>query len=184
MRRVFAAFAFASIVLGCTPLDFIDTGAAEVTLTRGDKAPLVLVHDPAESQIALTPPVGGVLELLFQFQDPFVALTLRVDESRVSEGERVTLPSDQETLFFGVAFDDAEFISTAQGADGFVEITTLQIDEAAGFAELGATFDVALPAADPMLGEVTTASGFVEASVGSPAAGRSPRDDARIQSAR
>lgn len=155
----------------CAPLgglDGFDDGAAEVTLQRGDAEPLQLVHNTALSDLSLTPPVDGIVELSFAFQDPFVTLTLRVDANAFPAGERVPLPTEAAALRLAIAFDDVSFVSTAPGAQGALELQVLEVGEDS--AALSAFLDVDLPSEDASLVETLAATGFVEASYGDPAA--------------
>jgi hypothetical protein len=143
----------------------LDTGAADVTLTVGEEEPLRLVHDATLSQIALTPPVEGEVELTFAFQDPLVDLTLRVNANEVSEGDRVELPVAPEQLFLSVQTDTDEYVST-DGSSGTVELLILFVDEDAGAAEVNAQILTTLVSSDPMSDATVDVDGFVEARVG------------------
>ena len=164
-----AVCCLAAVCVGCAPFD-LDSGTAEVEIQRGDEEVLVLIHDPTKSQVALTPPVDGEVELAFTYQDPLVSVILRVNGNQVASGERVDLPADANTLLLSVVFDDAEFVSTA-GASGSVDVETLVIEEEAGSAELRASFDATLVATDPQSDETVQVRGFVEGSVGDPLSG-------------
>lgn len=127
-------------------------GAAFITVTTADEE-LNLEHDPLQSQLSLTPPAEGTVQLTFTFQDPAVELRLTVDDALVDEGDTVDLPGDGVVLTLDV--DGIDYEATA----GSVTINVLAIDEEAG--TLAASIDADLTAADDA---VVTVVGDVEAS--------------------
>lgn len=165
LRRISIALAALAALAACVPVGGFDSGNAQVQVQRAGES-LDLTHDPTLSQVTLTPPVEGVVELTFAYQDPLVTVTLRLDASQLSEGEAVSLPVAEDTLFLAVAFDDAEFVSSADGASGTVALEVLNVDDASGSAEVYASFDVTLAASDPASDETVQAQGFLEGSVG------------------
>lgn len=168
MSRVRSALWFSVVlgaVCGCAPgggLPDDNGGAADLTLTAGEEAPLQLIHAPGESEVRVTPPVDGVVELTFTYNDPLVDVALRVDEAEVGEGDVVSLPASPAALALSVIYDDVEY--TAEGdAAGEVELVVLALDEESGAAEVNAVIAATLVADD---GSELLVDGFVEGSVG------------------
>lgn len=158
-RPIGSLFPAAILALaGCAPGAVDDTGAADLTLTAAGGEPLQLIHAPGLSEVRVTPPVDGEVELRFTYNDPLVDVTLRTNANEVSEGEVVALPS--EALSLTVVMDDAEYTST--DASGDVELQVLDVDDASGAATVSALLDATLrsDAADELVVE-----GFLEGSV-------------------
>ena len=157
-RLPLARWLVAALVLpACAPGVVEDTGAADLTLT-GAGEPLELIHTPGQSEVRVTPPVDGEVELSFVYNDPLVDVALRTNAHEVSEGETVTLPSD--ALSLTVLFEDVEYTSAA-GA-GSVELQGLEVDDERGAAFVSALIDATLASA---AGEELLVEGFVEGSV-------------------
>jgi hypothetical protein len=114
-------------------------GSATVTITR-DGQDETLTHDPSLSDLSLTPPAQGVVELTFAYQDPAITVRLRVDGGAVSTGDTVTLPSPDVELV--VETDTGTFSSANDGSSGQVTFDQLDVTEDA--ASLAASFDATL----------------------------------------
>ncbi len=145
---------FLVVVSGCTPGP-LDSAAADVTLTLGDQTPLRLIHEPGLSEVRLTPPVGGVVELSFTYNDPLVDVTLRTNADEVSEGAIVTLPVEPSVLSLTVLYDDVEYRSDLSasalidvGASGTIELQALLVDDETGAADVSALIDATLVSSD------------------------------------
>lgn len=147
------------VTLGCAPGDFGDDGAADLTLTAGEDTPLQIIHAPGESQVRLTPPVDGEVELSFTYNDPLVDVSLRTNANDVAEGDLVALPST--VLALSVLLDDIEY-TAGEGSSGNVELQVLAIDDESGAADVSAVIDALLISAE---GEELVVDGFIEGSV-------------------
>ena len=112
-----------------------DTGTADVTIEREGEDPLRLVHDPEQSQLSLTPPAEGTVELTFAFQDPAVELRLVVDGNQAAQGDVVELPSPAVELTV-----DVDGTTFGAGA-GSVELSVLDVEVGALEAILDAVLE-------------------------------------------
>lgn len=163
MTRKLALLALVPFLYACGPGGFEDSGAADVTLESADEV-LELVHDPSLSQITLTPPTGGVVELQFSYQDPLVDVLVRANADEVAAGDVVNMPSDPNRLEVSVAWGEGIYRSQ-EGSSGTVDVQAFETDEAAGYATLSVVISGDL--ADDALGETIAIDGFVEGTVGS-----------------
>ncbi len=134
-----------------------DTGVADVTFQEEGGAAVRLVHSEELSDVSLTPPAEGVVELDYAYQDPGVTLRLRVDSVAVAEGDVVDLP--QGGVQLTVDYEGVAYSSENAGAGGTVSLDTLQIDADTG--TLSATIDATLTDDE---GGTLIVSGSVEAS--------------------
>jgi len=165
--RHLAAWIIIALVTGCT--SFEDTGNADVTLTPDGQDPVRLVHDPLLSQVLLTPPAEGVMELTYTYQDPYVPIALTVNGNVLSEGQRLELPLAGEITSEDVAMeiehDGTSYSSATDDAAGFFQFDTMYFDD--NNADIRVTFDVTL---QPTTGEGSPllASGFIEGVAGDP----------------
>lgn len=148
------------LFLGCVPTDF-DSGAADLTLTQDDDAPLQLIHEEGVSTVRVTPPVDGEVELTFTYNDPFVDLTLRADSNEVSEGDVVALPALPEQLALTVDYGGVAYTS-GEGSSGSVTLQALFVDDETGAADVSAAIEAILVASD---GATLSVDGFVEGGV-------------------
>lgn len=155
------------LMSGCAPGDFEDGGAADLTLSPADGAPLQIIHSPGLSVVRVTPPVDGEVELSFSYNDPLIDVTLLANANLVSEGEVVALPADPTALFLTVLLDDVEY-GSGEGSSGSVELQVLSVDDETGAAEVSAVIAATLVSAD---GEELVVDGFVEGSVAGDDAG-------------
>lgn len=151
------ALALVPLLFACAPGTIEQGNSADVTFTREGEAPVRLVHDPLESTVTLTPPVANSAELTFRYQDPQVELRLTLDGDELEEGERVTLPADEDVLALNVRWDSVRYTS-GPGASGTVELQLLSLEPAA--AVVSALVDAVLVTDD---GEELGVEGFVEA---------------------
>lgn len=164
-KLILVSFAAASLapLLACGPGAIDDSGTADVILESSDET-LELLHDPGLSQISLTPPTGGVVELLFSYQDPLVDVLVRADAGEVAAGDVVDLPSDPNRLEVSVLWGDGQYTSQ-EGSSGTVDIQIFDTDEEAGFASLSVAISGEL--ADTASGETILIDGSLDATVGS-----------------
>jgi hypothetical protein len=143
-----------------------DSGAADITIERDGVEPLRLVHDPELSQVTLTPPTEGIIELVFAYQDPLVTLRLVVNSELVVEGVEVPFPVasplSPDDVLLTLEIDDVIYTSDDAAATGFVLFDVLEIDEENDYADVIATFDAVLVGTNDSI----TLSGSVEGRVG------------------
>jgi hypothetical protein len=163
MERKLALLTACAFLFACGPGGIEDSGAADVTLESADEV-LELVHDPALSQITLTPPTGGEVEMQFSYQDPLVDVLVRANADQVAAGDVVDLPSDPNRLEVSVAWGEGIYRSQ-EGSTGTVDVQSFETDEEAGYAFLSVV--IAADLADAATGETLAVNGFVEGSVGS-----------------
>jgi len=164
--RVVVVCSLVALTACTTGTGDFDEGTADITVEREGEEPLRLVHDPELSQVTLTPPTEGTVELDFTYQDPLVTLRLVVNTEVVDEGEEVALPvtapRTADDLLLTLEIDDALFTSDDPGAAGSVLFDVLFVDEEAGAADVIATIEATLVGA----GATVSVSGHVEARVG------------------
>ena len=94
MKKIILSFLFLNVALvltgaECADLSAADTGSADVTIVRGEDEPVRLVHDPLLSQVALSPPAEGFMQLTFTYQDPLVYITLDVNGNALKRANKL-----------------------------------------------------------------------------------------------
>ena len=153
----------------CADLAATDTGTADVTLVRGEEEPLRLVHDPLLSQVALSPPAEGAMELTFTYQDPLVYITLEVNGNAITEGDEVDMESAERNnadANIEVEYDTVMYSSATDGAEGYLKYEILYFDDTNG--EVRVSFDVLLSPTTDTSAEPINISGYVEGVAGDP----------------
>jgi len=153
----------------CADLAATDSGSADVTLVRGAEEPLRLFHDPLESQVALSPPAEGVMELTFTYQDPLVYFTLDVNGNAITEGQEIDMESadrNDADANIEVEFDTVQYSSATGNAEGFLTYDILYFDDVNG--EVRVTFDVLLSPTTATDAEPINVSGYIEGVAGDP----------------
>lgn len=153
----------------CADLAATDTGAADVTLIRGEEEPLRLVHDPLLSDVALSPPAEGVMELTFTYQDPLVYVTLDVNGNAINAGDEIDMESadrNDADANIEVDYDTTMYSSATVGAEGYLKYEILYFDDTN--AEVRVSFDVLLPPTTDTSAEPINISGYVEGIAGDP----------------
>ena len=136
---------------------------------RGQEEPLRLVHDPLLSQVALSPPAEGVMELTFTYQDPLVYVTLDVNGNAINEGDEIDMESAERNdadANIEVEYDNVMYSSATNGAEGFLKYEILYFDDANG--EVRVSFDVLLSPTTDTGAEPINVSGYVEGVAGDP----------------
>jgi hypothetical protein len=174
MRNLFLSFLFlnASLMLTgaqCADLAATDTGSADVTIVRGEEEPVRLVHDPLLSQVALSPPAEGFMQLTFTYQDPLVYITLDVNGNALEEGQQVDIPLTEltnEDANIDVEWESVQYSSALDNAEGYLSYEVLYHDDNNG--EVRVSFDVLLHPTTATDEEPINISGFVEGVAGDP----------------
>jgi hypothetical protein len=174
MKNILKSFLFLHLTLiisgaQCADLAATDSGSADVTLVRGEEEPLRLVHDPFLSQVALSPPAEGFMELTFTYQDPLVYITMDINGNALTEGQQVELPLTDLTnddANIDVEWDTTSYSSALTNAEGYLSYEILYYDDTD--ANVRVTFDVLLHPTTADDAEPINISGFVEGLAGQP----------------
>lgn len=174
MKNIFRSILFlnaALILTGaqCADLASTDTGNADVTIVRGEDEPVRLVHDPLLSQVALSPPAEGFMQLTFTYQDPLVYITLDVNGNALQEGQQVDLPLAEltnEDANIDVEWEAVQYSSALENAEGYLSYEVLYYDDNNG--DVRVSFDVLLHPTTDTSAEPINISGFVEGVAGDP----------------
>ena len=174
MKKIILSFLFLNVALvltgaECADLSAADTGSADVTIVRGEDEPVRLVHDPLLSQVALSPPAEGFMQLTFTYQDPLVYITLDVNGNALEAGQQVDLPLTEltnEDANIDVEWEGVQYSSALDSAEGYLSYEVLYHDDSNG--EVRAAFDVLLHPTTATDAEPINISGFVEGVAGDP----------------
>ena len=142
-------------------------GAAEVTLTADGETPLNLLHNQDLSDVTLTPPASGVVEIAFNYQDPLVDVAITLDSKRFSQGDSASFPAagafTDDELSMTVSYADEVYTSQSDSASGTIDFELLHVDD--NGADVRVAFDVQLATSSA---KTLSVSGFIEDIVGSP----------------
>ncbi len=163
------------LLLACSPLEGLDTDSAQIEVTASGEAPVFFSYDPLYSSISVTPPVDGIVELGFDYSDPFLQVSFRIDAEQLSEGQRVALPTVADEVLWSVRYGDLDYRSDDPLAAGLIDLEVLVVEESS--AALRLSFDATLLSDD---GSPLAVNGFVEGSFGDPSAASTPDDDAGV----
>jgi hypothetical protein len=172
MKQILKSLLFLNLtlVLGgaeCADLAAIDSGSADVTIVRGEEEPLRLIHDPLLSQVALSPPAEGFMELTFTYQDPLVYITMDINGNALTEGQQVDLPLTEltsEDANIDVEWDMTTYSSALTNAEGYLSYEILYYDDTD--ANVRIAFDVLLHPTTADDAEPINISGFIEGLAG------------------
>lgn len=166
-RAVMLCAATLVTTAACTPLS-TDAGAAQLRIVVGDESQTV-IHDPTASDIALTPPTAGIVELAFVQHEPLIDFSVRLDANVLEEAQVVTLPLGDggdaqvpaDALHMQFEVDGIVYTADGAGTSGDIALTTLVVSEADAEVRVDLT-TVTLVSAD---GATVELDGFVEGAV-------------------